>query len=212
MATRTRPRRKSRRGDLVWVKLLVPVVLLLVVVGGAFVILRPTATPQAKPPSIPACPRVPDVTVGSYLVPAGPIAGFCQSQLVNAAQILRAAQSYGLSVHGEEIGVMTAIGESSLRNVNYGDAAGPDSRGIFQQRSNYGALADRMDPYTAARAFFLRMQGIVSWETMSPTAVAHTVQRNANPAYYTPYWHKAVTIVTALNRTMLPTAVAPSPG
>ena len=210
MATRRRTRRRARRGDSVLVRVLVPVVLLLVVVGGAFVILRPAATPEAKPPSIPACPRVPDVTVGSYLVPAGPIAGFCQPELVNAAQILRAAQSYELSAQGEEIGVMTAIGESSLRNVNYGDTAGPDSRGIFQQRSNYGALADRMDPYTAARAFFLRMRGIVSWETLSPTVVAHTVQRNADPDYYTQYWHKAVTIVTALNRTVPPVAV-PTP-
>jgi hypothetical protein len=211
MATRRRSRRKARRGDSVLVRVFVPVVLLLVVVGGAFVILRPATAPQLKPPTIPACPDVPEVTVGPYLVPAGPIAGFCQSQLVNAAQILRAAQSYGLSVHGEEIGVMTAIGESSLRNVNYGDTAGPDSRGIFQQRSNYGALADRMDPYMAARAFFLRMQGIVSWETLSPTVVAHTVQRNADPDYYTQYWHKAIAVVAALNRT-IPSSAAPTPG
>ncbi|MDQ1547057.1 MAG: hypothetical protein QOH69_1961 [Actinomycetota bacterium] len=209
MAKRRRSRRKPRRDSRVWLRVLVPVVLLLVVVGGAFVLLRPVAAPPLEPPSIPACPVVQKVTVGSYLVPAGPIAGFCQSQLVNAAQVLRAAQSYGLSVHGQEIGVMTAIGESSLRNVNYGDTAGPDSRGIFQQRSNYGELANRMDPYTAARAFFLRMQGIVSWETLPPTVVAHTVQRNADPDYYTQYWQRAVTIVTALNRTIVPSAVPP---
>jgi hypothetical protein len=131
-------------------------------------------------------------------VPPGPIEGFCQSQLVNAAQILRGAQSYGLSEHGQEIGVMTAIGESSLRNVNYGDTAGPDSRGIFQQRSNYGALENRMDPYTAARAFFLRMRGIVDWQKLEPTVVAHTVQRNADPQYYTKYWDDAVAIVSGL--------------
>jgi hypothetical protein len=183
---------------------LVPVILLLAVIGGAFVILRPSPAHQIVEPTIPQCPVVAPTTVGVYTVPAGPIAGFCQSQLVNAAQILRAAQSYGLSVHGEEIGVMTAIGESSLRNVNYGDTAGPDSRGLFQQRSNYGAVADRMDPYTAARAFFLRMQGIVGWSTLSPTVVAHTVQRNADPDYYTQYWQKAVTVVSALNRSLPP--------
>jgi hypothetical protein len=212
MATRGRSRRRSRRGDFALVKVLVPVILLLAVVGGAFVILRPTSTPRVAAPSIPACPVVADVTVGSYRVPAGPIVGFCQSQLINAAHILSAAQSYGLSVHGEEIGVMTAIGESSLRNVNYGDTAGPDSRGIFQQRSNYGALENRMEPYTSARAFFLRMQGIVDWPTLAPTVVAHTVQRNADPDYYTQYWDEAVTIVTALNRRTLPTAVGTSTG
>jgi hypothetical protein len=209
MAARRRrsKRRRSRRGDLVAIRVFVPIVLLIGVVVAAFLILRPNPTPEAAIPTIPACPQVAEITVEPFVVPAGPIAGFCQSQLVNAVQVLRAAQSYGLSVHGEEIGIMTAIGESSLRNVNYGDTAGPDSRGIFQQRSNYGALADRMDPYTAARAFFLRMQGIVNWEGMSPTAVAHTVQRNADPNYYTKYWDEAVTVVTALNRTILPTAI-----
>jgi hypothetical protein len=208
MATRRRSTRRRRRGDFVLLKLLVPVALLIAVVGAAFVILRPTSPHEVAAPPIPACPIAPAKEVGVFTVPAGPIAGFCQSELVNAAQILRAAQSYGLSVHGEEIGVMTAIGESSLRNVNYGDAAGPDSRGLFQQRSNYGALEDRLDPYTAARAFFLRMQGIVGWPTLSPTVVAHTVQRNADADYYTQYWDKAVTVVTALNRTLPPAAVS----
>jgi nucleoside-specific outer membrane channel protein Tsx len=52
----------------------------------------------------------------------------------------------------------------------------------------------------------------VSWETLSPTVVAHTVQRNADPDYYTQYWHKAVAVVTALNRTVPPSIVLPSPG
>ncbi len=212
MATRGRSRassrrRRRRRGDFVALRLFIPIALLLGVIIAAFLLLRPTASAPVAIPTIPACPQVAEVTVGSFVVPAGPIAGFCQSQLVNAAQVLRAAQSYGLSVHGEEIGVMTAIGESSLRNVNYGDTAGPDSRGIFQQRSNYGALADRMDPYTAARAFFLRMQGVAGWPTLPPTVVAHTVQRNADPDYYTQYWGQAVTVVTALNATILPTAI-----
>ena len=200
-------RKRRRRRENVLLQVLVPITLLIVVVVVAVLILRPTAAPPTAAPTIPACPKVPDVVVGTISVPAGPIAGYCQPQLVNAAQIIRAAQSYGLSEHGEEIGVMTAIGESSLRNVNYGDVAGPDSRGLFQQRSNYGSLANRMDPYTAARAFFLRMQGIVNWSTMTPTQVAHTVQRNANPDYYTPYFPAAVRLVTELNADTLPVPV-----
>jgi hypothetical protein len=200
-------RRRRRRDDSVAARAILPVVLLVALGVAAFVLIHPVSVPKISIPTIPACPPVADVTVGPYLVPAGPVAGYCQSQLVNAAQVLRAAQSYGLSVHGEEIGVMTAIGESSLRNVDYGDTAGPDSRGIFQQRSNYGALANRMDPYTAARAFFQRMQGIVDWPALAPTVVAHTVQRNADPDYYTQYWPAAVKVVTALNKDMLPAAV-----
>jgi hypothetical protein len=54
------------------------------------------------------------------------------------------------------IGVMTAMGESGLANLEHGDAAGADSRGLFQQRANgaWGSLKDRMTPYTAAYNFF----------------------------------------------------------
>jgi hypothetical protein len=207
MARRRVGRRKRRLRDNVLVQVLVPIALLIVVIVVAVVVLRPNSAPPVAAPTIPACPKVADIVVGTISVPSGPIAGYCQPELVNAAQIIRAAQSYGLSVQGEEIGVMTAIGESSLRNVNYGDTAGPDSRGLFQQRSNYGPLADRMDPYTAARAFFLRMQGIVAWQTLTPTQVAHTVQRNANPDYYTPYFPAAVRVVTELNADTLPVPV-----
>jgi hypothetical protein len=199
--------RKRRRRDGVLLQVLIPIVLLVVVVVVAVLVLRPTPSPPAAVPTSPACPKVPDVVVGTIRVPAGPIAGYCQPELVNAAQVIRAAQSYGLSEQGEEVGVMTAIGESSLRNVNYGDTAGPDSRGLFQQRSNYGSLADRMDPYTAARAFFLRMLGIVDWQAMTPTQVAHTVQRNADPDYYTKYYPAAVRVVTELNADTLPSPV-----
>jgi hypothetical protein len=198
------------RRESILLRLLPPLGLIIVVVIVAFVLLRPTPPRPLSLPTVPPCPAVPDVTVGQISVPAGPIAGFCQPQLINAAQVILAAQSYGLDAQGEAIGVMTAIGESSLRNVNYGDTAGPDSRGIFQQRSNYGALADRMDPYTAARAFFQRMRGVADWQAMTPTAVAHTVQRNADPDYYTQYYTRAVTVVTALNADTLPSAL-PNP-
>ena len=202
--------RKRRRSDGTVVRIVVPIGLLAVVLVGAVLILRPFSAQIQAVPSVPACPKVPAVVVGTISVPAGPIAGYCQPQLENAAEIIRAAQSYGLSQQGEEIGVMTAIGESSLVNVTYGDAAGPDSRGLFQQRSNYGALADRMDPYTAARAFFLRMQGIVDWQSLTPTQVAHTVQRNADPDYYTKYFPAAVRVVTELNARTLPSPLPSS--
>jgi hypothetical protein len=177
----------------------VPLSLVVIVAFLGYLVLSPSESPTPKPSAIPACPKVADVVVGTIIVPAGPVAGFCQPQLENAAQIILAAQSYGLDQHGQEIGVMTAIGESGLRNVNYGDVAGPDSRGLFQQRDNYGPVADRMDPYTAARAFFGRMIGVAGWPTLPPTQVAHTVQRNADPTYYTQFWKRAVTVVTTLD-------------
>jgi hypothetical protein len=148
-----------------------------------------------------SCPRVAPVMVGQISVPAGPLDGYCQPQLENAAQIINAARSLGIGVHTQEIGVMTAIGESGLQELDYGDDAGADSRGLFQQRDNgaWGTLADRMDPYTSARNFFLKLVSIPDWKTLTPTEAAHAVQRNADPDYYTAYWPRAEDVVTALS-------------
>jgi len=205
---RRRPSRRSRRrsphrGDGILIRLLVPLSLLVVVGIVAFFILRPAATPSATPTTS-ACPQVADVVVGNISVPAGPIAGYCQPQLVNAATIMRASDAYTPDDRAKQIGVMVAIGESGLQNLTYGDSAGPDSRGIFQQRSNWGTLAQRMDPYTAAYNFYHRMFGVVGWNTLPPTVVAHTVQGNANPDYYTPYFPRAVVIVDDLLGDQLP--------
>ena len=70
------------------------------------------------------------------------VAGYASDQLVNAAQIMNAANAAGLPQQAQIIGVMTAIGESGLRNLAYGDdlqgVTNPDgtltsSLGLFQQ-------------------------------------------------------------------------------
>lgn len=202
---RTASKRKRRQArDWLLAQILVPVGLLVVVVILALVFLRPSfLTPRAVP-TIPPCPKVPAVVVGDISVPAGPIAGYCQDQLVNAAEVMRAADYYTLDIRAKQIGVMTAIGESNLRNLDYGDSAGPDSRGLFQQRSNWGPLADRMDPYTAAFNFYHRLFGIVNWNTLPPTQVAHTVQGNADPNYYAKYFSRASRVVDGLLAHQIP--------
>jgi hypothetical protein len=213
MAARTpvsRRRKRRRRGDgLVW-KLVVPITLLVIVAVVAIVLLRPSAPPVALPTK-PACPQVPTVTVGTINVPAGPIEGYCQAALVNAAQIITAERGFSGLQRAMDIGVMVGIGESNLQNLGYGDVAGPDSRGVFQQRSNWGTLAQRMDPYTAAHNFYIRMFHIVGWQSLAPTVVAHTVQGNANPNYYAPYFSRADRIVTALLADQTPPSLAVIP-
>ena len=182
---------RRKRRDVSPVAILVPLAILVVLAIVAFFILRPVAQAPEHAAGGIVCPAVPDVAVGNFEVPAGPIAGYCQPQLINAVQVIRAARSMGLKTRPQEIGIMTAIGESGLRNLGFGDTAGPDSRGMFQQRSNYGTLADRLDPYIAARAFYSRMLGVPGWNTRPPTEVAHAVQENADPNYYTKFWTRA---------------------
>lgn len=133
-------------------------------------------------------------------VPRGPIAGYGHQQLVNAAWIMKAAADLDLSLRDQRIGVMTAMGESGLRVLNHGDAAGPDSRGLFQQRANgaWGSLQDRTDPYISATNFFKALKTLSDRDTMQPTLVAHKVQRNADPYYYVRFWRPAIAVVAAI--------------
>ena len=146
---------------------------------------------------------------GSAAGAAGPAPGttlpasigpFRGEQIINAAQIIIAGNDLGVDAHGQVLAVMTAIGESTLIAVDHGDAAGPDSRGLFQQRANgaWGSYSDRMDPRTAATSFFRALLQVPGWESMAPTLAAHRVQSNADPSYYTPYFSAAVQLVAAL--------------
>jgi hypothetical protein len=156
----------------------------------------------------PACPTVAARTVGGIVVPSGPIAGFCQDRLVNAAAVIQAAKALGIGPHTQAVGVMTAIGESSLVNLDHGDAAGPDSRGLFQQRDNgaWGTYAQRMDPYTAATMFYTKLVKVPGWKTMTPTQMAHAVQINADPDHYAKFWPEAKAVVEGLTGETVPDA------
>jgi hypothetical protein len=159
-----------------------------------------TARPVTPPVT---CPAVDPVLVGDISVPAGPIAGYCQDRLINAAWIMQAARAQGIGTHTQAIGVMTAMGESSLRNIDHGDAVGPDSRGLFQQRDNgaWGTYAERMDPYTAATRFFSKLVAIPGWKELTPTQAAHAVQINDDPDHYARWFPEAEQVVAALSGT-----------
>src|SRR4051794_11204839 len=146
-------------------------------------------------------------------IPAGSVAGFTGEQLANAATIIQTGRALGVDARGQAIGVMTAIGESSLVVVDHGDAVGPDSRGLFQQRANgvWGSYSDRMDPTTSATNFFRALLAVPDWQTLPPTIAAHRTQHNADPYHYTRWWDAALEIITALAGQPL-TGLAPGTG
>lgn len=100
-------------------------------------------------------------------------------QASNLAVILSVGDQPGIGERGKVIGVMTALTESSLRNVDHGDAAGPDSRGLFQQRADWGPVEQRMDPAGASRLFFTALMNVPGWDSMEPWDAAQAVQRSA---------------------------------
>ena len=143
-----------------------------------------------------ACAAVTADTAKAETTPA--VEGYSGDQLVNAAAIMNAGAALGVNARGQTIGVMTAMGESTLRNIEYGDTAGPDSRGLFQQRDTWGTLQERMNPTQAATFFFERLVKVPNWETLTPTEAAHRVQINADPNHYTRFYEAAEKVVTTL--------------
>jgi murein DD-endopeptidase MepM/ murein hydrolase activator NlpD len=122
------------------------------------------------------------------------IEGLDQEQNRNAAIIVAVGQAAGVPAYGLQIALATAVQESSLRNLDYGDR---DSLGLFQQRpsTGWGTPAQVTDPVYAVRAFYGGPTGpnngeppglldIDGWQHMALTDAAQAVQRSANPQAY----------------------------
>lgn len=112
--------------------------------------------------------------------------GFNAAQLSNTKAIVGAAKDVGLDGKAARIGVIAAVGESDLTVIDHGDAAGPDSRGLFQQRANgaWGSYSDRMNPTISATNFFKALMKVAGWPALSETEAIHRVQINADPNHY----------------------------
>jgi len=107
-------------------------------------------------------------------------------QAANAALITSVAVRRGLPPRAATIALATAMQESRLRNIDYGDQAGPDSRGLFQQRPSqgWGTEAQVMDPVHASNSFYNGLVKVPNYQSMEITEAAQTVQRSAFPEAY----------------------------
>ncbi len=139
------------------------------------------------------------------------VAALDSEQLCNAATVIETGSALGLSTRDQTIAVMTAMGESSLRNIQYGDwetngQRNPDgspttSIGLFQQQDNWGTNDERLDPKTAATLFYRAMTEKVpepERTALEPTIIAHRTQVNDDPMHYERYWLAAVAVVEKL--------------
>lgn len=136
------------------------------------------------------------------------VAGYDEAQIANAAIVADVARSLDLGDHGALLGIMCAMGESSLRNIDYGDwetngVRNPDgtpttSIGLFQQQASWGSVADRMDPLYAAWRFFDALSKVRGWRDLAPTVAIHRVQINADPNHYAKYETPARAVLAAI--------------
>jgi TP901 family phage tail tape measure protein len=118
-------------------------------------------------------------------------------QLRNASIIASVGRSMGASTRDIVISLMTAMQESTLRNLNYGDR---DSLGLFQQRPSmgWGTPAQVTNPEYAARKFFEGLLRVQNRGSMPLTLAAQAVQRSAFPYAYANWQSMAEALVAAM--------------
>lgn len=135
-------------------------------------------------------------------------AGLDVEQAANAVLIIAVGRELGVSDRGIAIALGTAMQESWLRNLDWGDR---DSLGLFQQRpsTGWGTPDEVRDPVRATRAFFggasdpngYRTRGlldIAGWEGMSFADAAQSVQISAYPERYATWEQPAWAWLAAL--------------
>jgi hypothetical protein len=128
------------------------------------------------------------------------------ARAANAALITGQALRLHMGIRSAVIAVATAMQESTLENLSYGDR---DSLGLFQQRpsAGWGTPAQITDPAYAADAF-LRALGAYQahdpvWARQPLWQAAQGVQRSAFPTAYAQWEDQAAHIVATVTRHLL---------
>ncbi len=144
----------------------------------------------------------------------GPVDELDGEQANNARVIVSVGQQRGVPPQGLVVALMTAMQESTLRNLPYGDR---DSLGLFQQRpsTGWGTPAQVMDAASSAAAFYggpasptsnPGLLDVAGWEQMPATVAAQTVQRSAYPAAYAKWESSATAWVGQILQAPVPAA------
>ncbi len=132
-------------------------------------------------------------------------------QVPNAKTIQATGVAMQIPARGQIVALATALQESGLRNLTYGDR---DSLGLFQQRPSqgWGTAAEILDPVHASTKFYEGLKQVSGWESMTVTQAAQAVQRSGFPDAYA----KWEPLATALQKAIEPLLVkagdsSPSP-
>ena len=103
----------------------------------------------------------------------------------------------GLPARAATIALATAIQESKLRNIRYGDR---DSVGLFQQRPSqgWGTVEQILDPEYSTDKFYDALVKVDDWESGTITVVAQKVQRSSYPEAYADHEQEGRILASAL--------------
>ena len=119
------------------------------------------------------------------------------AQADNAALIAAVTVRRGMPARAATIGLATALQESRLVNIDYGDR---DSVGLFQQRTSqgWGTIEQIMDPVYSTNAFFDGLDGITGYLDLPITEAAQAVQRSGFPDAYAQHENRSRAWASAL--------------
>ncbi|WEO94665.1 hypothetical protein A6P39_011980 [Streptomyces sp. FXJ1.172] len=118
-------------------------------------------------------------------------------QASHAATIAAVAHARGLPKRAVTIALATAIQESKLRNLTYGDR---DSLGLFQQRPSqgWGSPTQIRDPAYASGRFFDALVKVPDYLSLPVTEAAQQVQHSGYPEAYAQHEDTAATLADVL--------------
>ena len=113
-----------------------------------------------------------------------------------AATIAGVAVSEQLPARAVTIAYATAMQESHMRNLHYGDL---DSVGVFQQRPSegWGTASQLEDPVYATAKFFGALTRVRGYLQMPVDRAAQAVQRSADGSAYSQYDVMAASLTSA---------------
>ncbi|MFD8298826.1 C40 family peptidase [Streptomyces bauhiniae] len=120
-------------------------------------------------------------------------------QVPNAKTIQATGVAMNIPARGQVVALATALQESRLRNLTYGDR---DSLGLFQQRPSqgWGTANQILDPVHASTKFYEGLKKVSGWQSLSIAQAAQAVQRSGYPDAYA----KWEPLATALQKSIEP--------
>jgi hypothetical protein len=178
---------------------------------------RPVASQHAPAPASTPAPNPWDQVTATFSGPATPPAAaqltpvgtsgpqgsmpISGAQYANATTIVQQVKARKMGIRSAVIAVATAMQESQLQNLPYGDA---DSLGLFQQRpsAGWGTPQQLLDPAYAANAFLTALQqhqqADTSWVSQPLWATAQAVQASGFPTAYAQWESEAAAMVKVI--------------
>lgn len=118
-----------------------------------------------------------------------------EDQIPYAETIQATGVAMKVPTRGQIVALATALQESGLRNLDYGDR---DSLGLFQQRPSqgWGTATEIRKPVYASTKFYEALLKVSGWQSMTVTQAAQAVQKSGYPEAYA----KWEPLATALQR------------